>query len=317
MSEEITIPHVSPFRYLIYKEDEGSLVALLADSPDTAGTNANRQYVSLLTIDGVECDDIIAYASEHNKNVEAGVDTSRIRALEGAQLGWEVNLCLYFPDYFYGTCLESGKNPEETFLLNANHAAFVEYVDMSTSEVLEATVAATSGAYNEMVQGEAARQTHQGSTGAGGHASKGKKHHKESNSDDEYEDVEDEEEEEGTGNEPATRAESRKMHFLEMFTTQLETLMSIGHDLGLTPADMAEVYERAILKGAHSVPTSVEECVAEAQKHCDAANASAAAGAGDAADSEETKDESMLKYLRAVQARTVPGQDASPQCQQQ
>lgn len=213
--------NVSPFSFIAWKEDDESLV--VSTSINTLG------YMVLLEVDGVPADAVIAYAKS-----------------QMGESSWQKELAVNFPSYVAALAKEAGR---PCFVTTGT--AQVEFADINSGEVVEMDLPATSEAYDEAVRVDSSRANHEVPRGMSGAA-------KESDSD-EYESVEDEEDEE---NEPTKQqAYLQKRHFLDMFATQMETVLSIGMDLGLTIEEMAAAYKKVMGKD-HPVPESVEECMA-------------------------------------------------------
>eukprot|EP00796_Vickermania_ingenoplastis_P008441 gene8441-5919_t len=110
-------------------------------------------YITLISVDGVDADEIVRYAREQSDD-------------------WENTIAEKFPTYIAALA----KSP--CFLETGN--ATVDYADLQTCEVMQKTLAATSENYNEAVRIEGQRREVQGGNEYGGE-------------EDEYETVDDEE----------------------------------------------------------------------------------------------------------------------------
>lgn len=244
---------VSPFTFIAWKEDEDSIVVGTEDT--------KLGYMTLLSIDGVDAEAIVAKAK-----AEQGEDK------------WEKTLAKEFPRYVQALADAGTAFP-------ATRKAKVEYADMNTGEVLDIELPATSAAYNECVRVETVRGAHTPNIGQ-----------EAASDEDEYEDLDDDEDEEDEEDEevesPEKRRYARRRMFIDMLTTQLETALSIGGDLGLTVEEMREVYHAAA--GPHPVPQTPEECFKMAQ--------------GDLA---------LQKYLASAEHDGPGGAEGGPQCPQQ
>lgn len=121
---------ISPFSFLVWKEDKQELVAGTSDT--TLG------YMVLLTVDGVDVEDIVKYMKDQEDE------------------RWHDTVARNWPTYVKAVASAAGK---PTFLDTGK--CDVEYADINTGEVLEITLPATAASYQEAVRVETARSQHE------------------------------------------------------------------------------------------------------------------------------------------------------------
>lgn len=214
----MTETHISPFNFLCWKEDDGSLIASTLDRPD---------YISILTIDGIDAEDIISYARE-----------------TGGE-NWANCVAEKFPD-FVSTLAR--KEPGRQCFVDTGKA-MVEFADARTWEVQEKEFEATATAYNEAVRIELMRRDNDD-----GKKKKKTDNHSEDDDDDDYEtvdsdDADDDDEEDSEAN--------TARHIVAMVGSQLESAIYLADKLGLTKSEIKNVFSSCVKS---EIPSTLAEC---------------------------------------------------------
>lgn len=236
----------SPFTFLTWKDDDEAVVA--------STTNTELGYIQVLSIDGIDIDDIVAHARVTNDG-DAGLTT---------------NFAEKFPSYVAAVAAAKGS---ECFATTGK--AKVEYAEMNTGVVNEAEMEATAANFNECVRLDGQRAAHEAAHGGGGGKKKktqkpktdGEEEEEDDDDGEDYEDMDDDDDEEEEEDEsPKGQAYMAKRRLLDMVSTQMETAFSIAFDMGLTVEDTQAAF-RAAVPPLFPVPQTPEECMHAAEEN--------------------------------------------------